>query len=105
LDDKPDETQPEKNFVSKLFESLKALGFESMFGLHRLHHRSDLDGFESTVQKERANITKFMPASPDKDYIDVVWTFTKCENCDDCKRKVPVKCMKHCNQHCKGHTK
>ncbi len=88
-----------------MFETLKSIGCEKIFGLHRIHRNSDLDGFESTVLKERANITKFMSKAPDSDYIDVVWTFTKCENLDGSEVQTPVKCMKHCNQHCKGHKK
>ena len=105
LDENHDESKPNKEFVSRLFEKLKTLGFEKMFGLHRIHRLSDLDGFETTIPKERANITTFISKPPDNDFIDVVWTFTKCEKYDGCERQTPIKCMKHCNQHCKGHKK
>ncbi len=61
LEENHDESEPEKEFVSKLFKKLKTLGCERIFGLHRLHRRSDLEGFETNYLKERANITKFLP--------------------------------------------
>jgi hypothetical protein len=50
---------PKKGFVSKLFETLKTLECERIFGLRRIHRLCDLDGFKTTVLKEHSNITKF----------------------------------------------
>ncbi len=61
LEDKHDKCEQDKEIVRKLFETLKTLGCERIFRLHRLHRRRDLQGFETTYLKERANITKFLP--------------------------------------------
>ncbi len=92
-----------------MFETLKTLGCERIFGLHRLHRRRDLEGFETTYLKERANITNFLPkpAVEDEENIKVVWGFNKCKTCDKCKNRDKCKhCLhetvKNCWSHCRG---
>jgi hypothetical protein len=82
---------------------MKTLGCERIFGLHRLHRRRDLEAFETTYLKERANITKFLPklTDDDDDYIKVVWVFNK--TCGGCGPQAAVKCWGHHIQNCYGH--
>ncbi len=103
LEEKHDKSEPEKEFASKLFEKLKTFGCERIFGLHLLHRRRDLEGFETTYLEERANITKFFPAPAVKneENIKVVWGFNKCKHSSN--ETVTNYCYQHCNSHCKGH--